>query len=34
VICREAADCPSTTPMCCPIIGTGEPWGRCNVSCP
>jgi hypothetical protein len=34
-ICLEAADCPSTTPMCCMGLGgTMEPWGRCNVACP
>ncbi len=34
VICRESTDCPAVAPICCPSIGTMEPWGRCNVGCP
>jgi hypothetical protein len=28
--CRDAADCPSTAPSCCPDDTT--PWGRCSPS--
>jgi hypothetical protein len=33
-ICRENTDCPNSAPMCCPNIGTMEPWGRCFTVCP
>jgi len=33
-ICTDNADCPAQAPMCCPIIGTNEPWGRCYTTCP
>lgn len=34
-ICRDNADCVNSgMPMCCPSIGTMEPWGKCSNACP
>ncbi len=34
-ICRDAADCVNSgASMCCPSIGTMEPWGKCSNVCP
>jgi hypothetical protein len=33
-ICRDTADCPANAAICCTVIGTNEPWGRCYPVCP
>jgi hypothetical protein len=35
LICRDNTDCTdSGQSVCCPTVGTMEPWGRCAPACP